>query len=119
MHAVLWCLQGIYVLQDNNFRWLLRLAPTSASLPDGTSRAEFMAAAAQPYLELPCGLIRGEDCVEFGGSNKAGRHLPAVCVCVLCKKGLWLQVHCGSRHAAGLQLAGCAHAQPAEVCCGS
>ena len=50
--------QGIYVLQDNNFRWLLRLAPTAA-LTDGASRAEFLAHVAQPYLELPCGLIRG------------------------------------------------------------
>lgn len=63
LRAVAWacadagaCVQGIYVLQDNNFRWLLRLAPAS-SLPDGSSRAEYM--VAQPYLELPCGLIRG------------------------------------------------------------
>lgn len=55
------CLQGIYVLQDNNFRWLLRLAPASA-VTDGGSRAEYLAQAAQPYLELPCGLIRGEGC---------------------------------------------------------
>jgi hypothetical protein len=50
--------QGIYVLQDNSFRWLLRLAPASA-LPDGSSRAEYLTSVAQPYLELPCGLIRG------------------------------------------------------------
>lgn len=51
-------LQGIYVLQDNGFRWLLRLAPAS-SLPEGGSRAEYLTSVAQPYLELPCGLIRG------------------------------------------------------------
>eukprot|EP00775_Hariotina_reticulata_P007197 gene7197-7411_t len=50
--------RGIYVLQDNNFRWLVRVTP-AVTLPDGTSRAEYLAAAAQPYLELPCGIIRG------------------------------------------------------------
>ncbi|KAF8063037.1 trappc6b [Scenedesmus sp. PABB004] len=49
--------RGIYVLQDNSFRWLLRVAP-AAALPDG-ARGEFLAAAALPYLELPCGIIRG------------------------------------------------------------
>lgn len=51
-------MQGIYVLQDNSFRWLLRLAPASV-LPEGSSRAEYLTSVAQPYLELPCGLIRG------------------------------------------------------------
>lgn len=46
------------MLQDNNFRWLLRVSP-AAAVPDG-SRAEYLAAVAQPYLELPCGIIRGE-----------------------------------------------------------
>lgn len=50
--------RGIYVLQDNNFRWLLRLAP-AGTLPDGSSRTEYLVTAAQPYLDLPCGLIRG------------------------------------------------------------
>lgn len=63
------CLQGIYVLQDNNFRWLLRLAPASP-LPDGSKRAEYLATVAQPYLELPCGLIRGE--AAGAGSGTAG-----------------------------------------------
>ncbi len=50
-------IQGIYVLQDHSFRWLLRLAPPTPAA-DG-SRAELLARAAQPYLHLPCGLIRG------------------------------------------------------------
>ncbi|GBF87775.1 trafficking particle complex subunit 6B [Raphidocelis subcapitata] len=49
--------RGIFVLQDHSFRWLLRLAPT-APLADG-ARAEAQARAAQPYLHLPCGIIRG------------------------------------------------------------
>lgn len=51
-------LQGIYVLQDHSFRWLLRLAP-AAPVQEG-SRPEFLARSAQPYLYLPCGIIRGE-----------------------------------------------------------
>jgi hypothetical protein len=66
------CLQGIYVLQDNNFRWLLRLAPAS-SLPDGSNRAEYLATVAQPYLELPCGLIRGEAAGAGSGTGFLGR----------------------------------------------
>jgi len=57
---LLLCAQGIYVLQDNNFRWLVRVTP-AVTLPDGTNRSEYLAAAAQPYLELPCGIIRGEE----------------------------------------------------------
>lgn len=48
--------QGIYVLQDHSFRWLLRLAPAG---PVEGPRAEFLAKAAAPYLYLPCGIIRG------------------------------------------------------------
>lgn len=52
--------QGIYVLQDNNFRWLLRLAPlSSAAAGSDASRAELLASVAAPYLDLPCGIIRG------------------------------------------------------------
>jgi hypothetical protein len=54
-------LQGIYMLQDNNFRWLLRVAPAGPP-PSGSSPSEHLAAAAQPYLELPCGIIRGALC---------------------------------------------------------
>uniref|UniRef100_A0A383WPL0 Trafficking protein particle complex subunit 6B n=1 Tax=Tetradesmus obliquus TaxID=3088 RepID=A0A383WPL0_TETOB len=49
--------RGIYMLQDNNFRWLLRVAPAAAPT-DGSSPSEQLAAAAAPYLELPCGIIR-------------------------------------------------------------
>ncbi|KIZ02500.1 Trafficking protein particle complex subunit 6B [Monoraphidium neglectum] len=49
--------RGIYVLQDHSFRWLLRLAP-AAPVQEG-SRPEFLARSAQPYLYLPCGIIRG------------------------------------------------------------
>lgn len=50
-------LQGIYVLQDNNFRWLVKVAPVTA-LPDGT-KAEYLTKTAQSYLHLPCGILRG------------------------------------------------------------
>jgi hypothetical protein len=46
------------MLQDNNFRWLLRVAPAAAA-PEGSRPAEYLASVAQPYLELPCGIIRG------------------------------------------------------------
>lgn len=45
------------MLQDHSFRWLLRLAP-AAPVQEG-SKPEFLARAAQPYLYLPCGIIRG------------------------------------------------------------
>jgi hypothetical protein len=50
--------QGIYMLQDNSFRWLLRVAPAAAA-PEASRPAEYLATVAQPYLELPCGIIRG------------------------------------------------------------
>ncbi|KAF6256660.1 transport protein particle component-domain-containing protein [Scenedesmus sp. NREL 46B-D3] len=53
--------RGIYMLQDNNFRWLLRVAPAAAA-PEGSRPAEHLASLAQPYLELPCGIIRGALC---------------------------------------------------------
>eukprot|EP00877_Chromochloris_zofingiensis_P013904 jgi/Chrzof1/8768/Cz03g23230.t1 len=49
--------RGIYVLQDNNFRWLVKVAPVTA-LPDGT-KAEYLTKTAQSYLHLPCGILRG------------------------------------------------------------
>jgi hypothetical protein len=57
-------LQGIYMLQDNSFRWLLRVAPAAAA-PEGSRPAEYLATVAQPYLELPCGIIRGRFSVVF------------------------------------------------------
>ncbi|CAG8555329.1 2893_t:CDS:2 [Paraglomus brasilianum] len=43
--------RGVYVLQDNNFRWFIRM-----STEGGTGDA---ARKAAPYLWFPCGLIRG------------------------------------------------------------
>ncbi|CAG8434559.1 5354_t:CDS:2 [Diversispora eburnea] len=42
---------GVYVLQDNNFRWFVRMS-TEAGGADAAKRAV-------PYLWFPCGLIRG------------------------------------------------------------
>eukprot|EP00878_Enallax_costatus_P009183 GHUV01009600.1.p1 GENE.GHUV01009600.1~~GHUV01009600.1.p1 ORF type:complete len:194 (+),score=50.70 GHUV01009600.1:238-819(+) len=49
--------RGIYVLQDNSFRWLLRLSPATA-VPE-SSRSDYISSVAQQYLDLPCGIIRG------------------------------------------------------------
>ncbi|GET02472.1 endoplasmic oxidoreductin [Rhizophagus clarus] len=43
--------RGVYVLQDNNFRWFLRMSTESGS--------EAAAKRSVPYLWFPCGLIRG------------------------------------------------------------
>ncbi|KAL1918078.1 uncharacterized protein VTP21DRAFT_3344 [Calcarisporiella thermophila] len=43
--------RGVYVLQDNNFRWFNRMSTEA-----GTSDA---ARKAAPYIWFPCGLIRG------------------------------------------------------------
>ncbi|RHZ49570.1 hypothetical protein Glove_519g92 [Diversispora epigaea] len=43
--------RGVYVLQDNNFRWFVRMS-TEAGGADAAKRAV-------PYLWFPCGLIRG------------------------------------------------------------
>ncbi|RGB25156.1 transport protein particle component-domain-containing protein [Rhizophagus diaphanus] len=43
--------RGVYVLQDNGFRWFLRMSTESGS--------EAAAKKAVPYLWFPCGLIRG------------------------------------------------------------
>eukprot|EP00873_Tetraselmis_striata_P025716 jgi/Tetstr1/445980/TSEL_003537.t1 len=46
--------RGTFVLQDNRFRWLARLAPdaNAAKLPQ-------VSELAQEYLHFPCGIIRG------------------------------------------------------------
>jgi len=43
--------RGVYVLQDNNFRWFLRMS-TEGGGADAAKKAT-------PYLWFPCGLIRG------------------------------------------------------------
>ncbi|OZJ05931.1 hypothetical protein BZG36_01208 [Bifiguratus adelaidae] len=43
--------RGVYVLQDNNFRWFMRMS-LDADPAEATKRAA-------PYLWFPCGLIRG------------------------------------------------------------
>jgi hypothetical protein len=58
-------LQGIYVLQDNNFRWVTSITPSGAMSEQ--SRANYLSTAAQPYLYLPCGIIRGEHMLWVGG----------------------------------------------------
>lgn len=57
-------MQGVYVLQDNGFRWLQRLAPpTSASGAAGDpAREEALRRLALSYLHVPCGIVRGALC---------------------------------------------------------
>ncbi|KAJ2741178.1 hypothetical protein GGI20_005367 [Coemansia sp. BCRC 34301] len=43
--------RGIYVLQDNKFKWFLRMS--------GNNGGAAAARKAQPYIWLPCGIIRG------------------------------------------------------------
>ncbi|KAJ1733070.1 Peptidyl-prolyl isomerase cwc27 [Coemansia biformis] len=43
--------RGIYVLQDNKFKWFLRMS--------GNGGGAAAARRAQPYIWLPCGVIRG------------------------------------------------------------
>ncbi|KAJ2960621.1 hypothetical protein NQZ79_g4034 [Umbelopsis isabellina] len=43
--------RGVYVLQDNNFRWFMRMA-TDIGGADSSTKAT-------PYLWFPCGVIRG------------------------------------------------------------
>ncbi|KAJ2162344.1 hypothetical protein GGF46_000708 [Coemansia sp. RSA 552] len=43
--------RGIYVLQDNKFKWFLRMS--------GNSGGAAAARRAQPYIWLPCGIMRG------------------------------------------------------------
>jgi len=46
--------RGVFVLQDNRFRWLLRLGPEAA----GPAKAQVVEAAAK-HLFFPCGIVRG------------------------------------------------------------
>ncbi|KAJ2134772.1 hypothetical protein IW143_005574, partial [Coemansia sp. RSA 520] len=43
--------RGVYVLQDNKFKWFLRMS--------GNCGGAAAARRAQPYIWLPCGIIRG------------------------------------------------------------
>ncbi|RUO96120.1 transport protein particle component-domain-containing protein [Jimgerdemannia flammicorona] len=43
--------RGVFVLQDNNFRWFMRMS-TETGAQDSAKKAA-------PYLWFPCGLIRG------------------------------------------------------------
>ncbi len=47
--------QGVYVLQDHSFRWLLRLAAPGGPNGSGQDVAE----AVSLHLALPCGIVRG------------------------------------------------------------
>ncbi|KAG2489043.1 hypothetical protein HYH03_012480 [Edaphochlamys debaryana] len=54
--------RGVYVLQDNGFRWLQRLAgppPPGAGAGADPGREEAARQLALRYLHLPCGLVRG------------------------------------------------------------
>lgn len=62
-------MQGVFVLQDNRFRWLTRISvdtvPPNGTQTEAAIAANAMAAdarasqAAGQYLYFPCGLIRG------------------------------------------------------------
>jgi hypothetical protein len=59
--------QGIYVLQDHSFRWLLRVSPTTTLSPAASDAAkEEFRRAVHSQLYLPCGIVRG-------GSRGRGR----------------------------------------------
>lgn len=47
--------RGIYVLQDNTFRWLQHIVPSSGD----SAQQESIKSLAQLYLHLPCGILRG------------------------------------------------------------
>jgi hypothetical protein len=58
--------QGVFVLQDNKFRWLTRISVDSAPPGEGAqidvnaaANASRASQAAGQYLYFPCGLIRG------------------------------------------------------------
>ncbi|KAL2651497.1 hypothetical protein R1flu_019625 [Riccia fluitans] len=58
--------RGVFVLQDNRFRWLTRFSLDAPTSGNGTSSSEANQAnsarasqAAGQYLYFPCGLIRG------------------------------------------------------------
>lgn len=50
--------RGVYVLSDNNFRWLSRL-PTLASAGEDAAQEAEVRQTALAHLYLPCGIIRG------------------------------------------------------------
>jgi hypothetical protein len=56
--------QGVFVLSDNNFRWLSRLPPAPPAgsdppTPEAASQRAAAAAAASNQLHLACGLLAG------------------------------------------------------------
>jgi len=48
-------IQGVYVLQDNNFRWMAHINSAANSEVESPARSRLL----QQYLALPCGLIKG------------------------------------------------------------
>eukprot|EP00850_Spirogloea_muscicola_P008061 SM000042S15328 [mRNA] locus=s42:363418:364849:- [translate_table: standard] len=56
-------LQGVFVLQDNRFRWLTRISPAGTPPHEGPTTKDggpvSATQAAGQYLYFPCGLIRG------------------------------------------------------------
>jgi hypothetical protein len=58
-------LQGVFVLQDNRFRWLTRISVDTVPLTGIQNETTIAANAARAsqaagqYLYFPCGLIRG------------------------------------------------------------
>ncbi|KAG2451664.1 hypothetical protein HYH02_003444 [Chlamydomonas schloesseri] len=52
--------RGVYVLQDNGFRWLQRLSPPGPGADPG--REEAARQLALSYLHLPAGIVRGALC---------------------------------------------------------
>lgn len=48
--------RGIYVLQDNTFRWLQRILPSNSA---DAAQQEAVRKLAQLHLHLPCGILRG------------------------------------------------------------
>jgi len=63
--------RGIYVLQDNNFRWVGSITPSGPM--SESSRADYLSKAAQPYLYLPCGIIRGAFDSSWLDLHRGGR----------------------------------------------
>lgn len=47
--------QGVYVLQDNHFRWMEHIPVKCATDLETPEKAQIL----QQYLALPCGLIKG------------------------------------------------------------
>eukprot|EP00210_Caulerpa_lentillifera_P001564 g1502.t1 len=47
--------RGVYVLQDNHFRWMEHISVTNAADMETPEKARII----QQYLALPCGLIKG------------------------------------------------------------